>query len=504
MLNIFFPKGEVIILNLTDKRLLKCAELITGKGVVCDVGTDHAYLPVYLVENNYCKSAIAADIADGPLETAKTTVERYGLTDKIELRKSDGLKNINPDGITDVIIAGMGAETISSVLSAVEWIKNGVNIIIQPMTKVPFMRKWIYENGYEIVREEAVCDNDFVYTIMIIRYTGYRIDINELAVNLGKFDYKKEDSIRYARRRIKQISEIAEGIKKSGKDNPALKEKEELIFDMENVLSDNFEITVGTVLDEINRIAPFDTQDSWDNSGLIVGDRENVVSGVLVALDITNDVIDEAVSKNANLIISHHPVIFRPVKQLSMKNPAVKMVSHGISAICVHTPIDMAVGGINDIIVDMLSKSFKLKEEKYPLLPLEKGNHAGTGRIVELDCDKIKSDDFAQKLKEIFGCKVVRYTCREKEISKIAICSGSGGSLLDDVEKSGCDAYITGDIKHDVWIDASNNDIALFDCGHYYTEQIVVDYIVSVLKANIPGINTDVAVSGTDVVSYVF
>ena len=88
-----------------------------------------------------------------------------------------------------------------------------------------------------------------------------------------------------------------------------------------------------------------------------------LVAGELIhsASLLHDDVIDEAVSKNANLIISHHPVIFRPVKQLSMKNPAVKMVSHGISAICVHTPIDMAVGGINDIIVDMLSKSFKLK-----------------------------------------------------------------------------------------------------------------------------------------------
>ena len=99
---------------------------------------------------------------------------------------------------------------------------------------------------------------------------------------------------------------------------------------------------------------------------------------------------------------------------------------------------------------------------------------------------------------------VVRYTCPEKSIRKVGICSGSGGSLLGEVMSEKCDAYITGDVKHDIWIDAYNNDIALFDCGHYHTEKIVVDYIVKVLTANLTGICIQASEACRDVVSYVF
>jgi len=488
---------------LTDKRLLKCAKMVSGKGKVCDVGTDHAYLPAYLVKNGICESAVAADIADGPLRSAKATLEKFELLSKIELVKSDGLKEVNPENITDVIIAGMGAETISNIINDAEWLKNDVNIIVQPMTKITFMRKWIYENGYEIVREEAVTDNDFVYTVMVLRYSGYHIKINELSENLGKFDFSKDESKNYVTRRIKQLSDISEGIKKSGKSNPVLLKTEEVIKKMNDILDNEYNVTVGDVYDIINSISPFSTQDDWDNSGLLVGDKENIVTGVLVALDITNDVIEEAVRKKANLIISHHPIIFRPIKKLSSKNPAVKMVSAGISAICVHTPIDMAVGGINDIIVQMLKEKFEIKDVR-PLIPLSENSDAGTGRIAELSSNEINAETFAQKLREIFGCMVVRYTCPEKSIRKVGICSGSGGSLLGEVMSEKCDAYITGDVKHDIWIDAYNNDIALFDCGHYHTEKIVVDYIVKVLTANLTGICIQASEACRDVVSYVF
>ncbi len=490
-----------MIIITPDKRLLKCADMVTGKGKVCDVGTDHAYLSAYLVQQKICNSVIASDIADGPLEAAQITIERLGLSDKVTIIKSDGLKSIDPDGVTDVIIAGMGAETISSIISDTKWLRNNINIIIQPMTKIPFMRKWLYENKFEITKEEAVSDEGFIYTVMNVRYSGYHIKINETVANAGKFNYSDADAKKFGEVQINRLRSIANGISQSDPESEKVLMLRDLCMKISDMISGNITVTVEDVYNQINEAADFSTQDSWDNSGLLVGSMKDKVTGILVTLDITDEVIKEALAEKANLIISHHPVIFHPLKNLSPKNPAVKMAAAGISAICVHTPIDMAVNGINDIIVDMLGDKFKLLECIRPIIPLRDGSPAGTGRICELS-DSMTAAQMAVKLKKIFGCRVVRYTNTAIPVKKIAICSGSGGSLLGDVIENDCQAYITGDIKHDIWIEAANNNIALFDCGHFYTETIVTEYISKLLQANIMGVKTISAKSNIDVVSY--
>lgn len=122
-------------------------------------------------------------------------------------------------------------------------------------------------------------------------------------------------------------------------------------------------MTVGQVFDAVNSIAPFRTAAKWDNSGLLVGDRETEVTSALFALDITNDVVNEAVNKGANLIISHHPVIFNPLYTIGKDNPVYLMIKNGISAICAHTNFDMAEGGVNDVLIEAL----KLKPLNIPL-----------------------------------------------------------------------------------------------------------------------------------------
>jgi len=493
-------KGMIII--TPDKRLLKCADMVIGNGKVCDVGTDHAYLSAYLVQQKICNSVIASDIADGPLEAAQITIDRLGLSDKITLIKSDGLKNIGSDGVTDVIIAGMGAETISAIINDAKWLRNNINIIIQPMTKIPFMRKWLYENKFEIIKEEAVSDEGFIYTIMNIRYSGYHIQINETFANAGKFDYSDKDAKKFGEVQINRLRSISKGISQSDPKSEKVLMLRDVCLKISDMISGNMTVTVEDVYNQINEAADFSTQDSWDNSGLLVGNMKDKVTGILVTLDITDEVIKEALAEKANLIVSHHPVIFHPLKNLSLKNPAVKMAAAGIAAICVHTPIDMAVNGINDLIIDLLRDQFKLDECIQPIIPLKKGSSAGTGRICEISGDSMTATQMAAQLKKIFGCKVIRYTNTTMSVKKIAICSGSGGSLLGDVIENECQAYITGDIKHDIWIEAANNNIALFDCGHFYTETIVAEYITKLLQANIMGIKIISAKSNIDVVSY--
>ncbi len=488
---------------LNDKRLLKCADMVSGRGVVCDVGTDHANLPVYLIQHDLCPYAIASDIADGPLEAANATVNRAGLSALINIIKSDGLKDVPSDGITDVIIAGMGAETISSIIEAAPWLHNGINLILQPMTKIPYMRKWLYANGYEIIREEAVSDENYIYTVMNVRFSGYRMKVCDTFADLGMFDFSEYNSVRYAERQLKRLESVSEGIRKSARsvDTSAVDEECRIIS---AVATGTHRVTVGMIYDEINRVAPFSTQDSWDNSGLLVGDREMPVTGILTALDITHDVIGEAVSKNANLIVSHHPVIFSPLKKLSSADPAVRLVANGISAICVHTPLDKAEHGINDIIADMMERTFSTTGSRTPIIPEGESSSAGDGRIIELTGPDISAREFASRLQKMFGGCPVRFAPGMRRIRKAAICSGSGGSLLSYVKKHNCDAYITGDVKHDVWLDAVSSGISLFDCGHYYTERISAEYLAKLLRTVSYGLRSEQAVSSSDAVQYIF
>ncbi len=476
--------------------------MVTGKGTAVDVGTDHAYLPVFLIDNKICKNVIAADIADGPLEAARATVLKNNMNDMISVVKSDGLKNVDHENVTDVIMAGMGAETISGIIDAAPWLKNSVNIIIQPMTKIPFLRKWLYSRGFEIVKEEAVSDAEFIYTVMKVRYSGYTVKINETAANTGVFDYKDPLSCEFVKKQAGKIEKIIEGMKKSEKSINETGELEMALENMNSLASGNEKYTVGDVYREINRVAGFGIQDSWDNSGLLVGDRRSEVKKVLCTLDITNDVIEEAHEKGCDLIVSHHPVIFHPLKKISFDEPAGRLLKYGIAAICVHTPLDMAKDGINDILVNMMKEEFSLSEKSVPLEPLRRDVTIGTGRICSTDT-VVSAKAMAEKLKKIFGCTVVRYFGGTKEIKRIAVCSGSGGSLLGEVIDAGCDAYVTGDVKHDVWIDAANNDISLFDCGHFHTEKPAVYYLKNVISVNLPGIEVIVSERNVDVVSYV-
>lgn len=157
---------------MLNKRLLTCAEFVIGDGIAVDVGTDHAYLPVYLVKSGIVKKAYACDIAQGPLLSAQKSVEREGLSGSIKIIKSDGLENVSSSGVSDVIIAGMGGELIEDIISRAEWVKNGVNLVLQPNTKVSELMSYLYKNGYKIKSEKAVADKRFTYIVINAEYIG--------------------------------------------------------------------------------------------------------------------------------------------------------------------------------------------------------------------------------------------------------------------------------------------------------------------------------------------
>ena len=231
-------------------------------------------------------------------------------------------------------------------------------------------------------------------------------------------------------------------------------------------------MTHGEIYNYINTIAPFNTQLDFDNAGFLVGDKNDKFMGGIVTLDVTDSAIDYAISKGANLIISHHPVIFEPLKSVTANGIVYKLIKNGISVISAHTNLDMAEGGINDELCNILGL-----QEVETILP---EGEVFSARIANLE-SPLSADEFANYLKQRLG-GVVKYV-GEGEIKRVAVCSGSGGSLLYDILEHKPDAFVTADVKHNVFLDASHLGVALYDCGHFNTEAIIVKPLCKKLNA---------------------
>ena len=252
-------------------------------------------------------------------------------------------------------------------------------------------------------------------------------------------------------------------------------------------------MTVGEVYDFLDSIAPFSGQQSYDNSGICVGSRDIEVSRILTALDITHEVADEARELECELVISHHPVIFRPLRQVSLNDPAVRLAAMGKAAICAHTSFDSAAGGMNDLLAERLGLSV------LEVLDYDEGKPMG------YVCDTGKSFDaaaLAAHCKERLGCTVVRYTPGELT-TRVAVCSGSGGGLIDAARAKGCSALITGDCKHSSFVDARNLGFCLIDAGHFHTENIFHESLAAQLLERFPQLRVMRSERFTDPADYI-
>lgn len=156
-----------------DKRLSAVAALVRRGSRLADIGTDHAYLPVYLVQAGVCPAAIASDIGAGPLEAARHTVTANGLTREIALQLGDGLSTVSAEEIDDIAIAGMGGETIVAILKAAPWVKDGrLRLILQPMTRAEDLRRWLLQNGFTVEEEHLIRDKRHLYSVLAAEYTA--------------------------------------------------------------------------------------------------------------------------------------------------------------------------------------------------------------------------------------------------------------------------------------------------------------------------------------------
>lgn len=252
------------------------------------------------------------------------------------------------------------------------------------------------------------------------------------------------------------------------------------------------------VIDALERLAPPRLQDEWDNSGLQVGFPETEISGILVCLDITEAIVEEAVAAGCNLIVSHHPLLFKPLRQVSdttyQQRCVVRALAAGISIYSAHTSLDNAPGGVNHKIAALLG----LQEFRW-LLPKE-DEDAGSGLVGELPQGETDSDFFA-RMKRVFGVQCLRHSAPDgRQIRRVALCGGAGAFLLREAVRAGADCFLSGEFHYHDYFE--NGGVLLCELGHYQSEQYTQDLLQTYLEAHCPGIRVVKTARDTNPICY--
>ena len=238
------------------------------------------------------------------------------------------------------------------------------------------------------------------------------------------------------------------------------------------------------IINAIERTAPLKFRNEGDNSGLQVGFPGAEVSKVLVCLDVTEAVVQEAAEKGCQMIVSHHPLIYRPLYQVSdstyQQRCVVQALSKGISIYSAHTSLDNAPGGVNYKIAELIGM-----QELEWLAPKD-GEDAGSGLIGRLPAPEPDAA-FLKRMKKVFGVECLCHSeCNGREIRTIAICGGSGGSLMRDAIRKGADCFVTGELHYHDFFD--NGGMLLAELGHYQSEKFTIELLADLLSKEFPAL----------------
>ena len=257
------------------------------------------------------------------------------------------------------------------------------------------------------------------------------------------------------------------------------------------------------VLSALERFAPLPLQESWDNAGLQVGLTETEVSGALLCLDVNEAILDEAIQKGCNLVVSHHPLLFRGLKTISdltdVQRTVRKAIQSNIAVISMHTNLDNAQGGVNFKIAEKLGlKDVRFLQESGPATG---SGTAGSGTVAEL-VEALPAEAFIQKVKQTFGVSCAQCNALlQRPIQKVAICGGAGDFLLDEAVKQGADAFITGEMHYHQYF-GYDQQIQIIVIGHYQSEQFTSEIFRDILAQDCPGVQTYIAETITNPILY--
>ena len=255
--------------------------------------------------------------------------------------------------------------------------------------------------------------------------------------------------------------------------------------------------TVQQVYEEMQRIAPLELAESWDNPGLLV-DCGGTVQKVLVTLDITPEVVEEAARKHCEVIVAHHPVIFSPLKKIGPQDVPCQLVRAGISAICMHTNRDAAEGGVNEVLAGIFGmKNLETFAD-------------GCGRVGEIELNSVKGLAYQVQKELASRCNLpengpavqIKLVDNGRMVKRLAVISGAGGSLFEEAIAVGADCLLTGEANHHHAIDAKRLGLSLIAAGHYATEFPVTAAVAEKLRAALPELEVLVSEANKDPYTY--
>lgn len=240
----------------------------------------------------------------------------------------------------------------------------------------------------------------------------------------------------------------------------------------------NNTLRIADAIAAIDSVFPLSTQDDWDNSGLIVGCADNQLTGILLTLDLTLATAKEAHAKGCNLIVAHHPILFRGLKRLTYSTDEQKLIAfaikHDISLFAAHTCADKNINGTSGKLAQMLDL------QDLSILAPDPSNTCGYGIVGEF-AKPLSCEAFLQKLKDTFGCKCVRFSGEAPTIKRVAICTGSGSEFIGNALRAGAQAYITADVKYHQF-SLPDGKMLIADIGHYESEALCKQLFFDILR----------------------
>ena len=245
--------------------------------------------------------------------------------------------------------------------------------------------------------------------------------------------------------------------------------------------------TIKEILEHLESLTPFELAESWDNVGLLVGDLSRTAKQVMTCLTITGDVVEEAISRGVDLIVTHHPLPFQALKKITADTTTgrllLSLIEAKISIISPHTGFDSAQHGINQ----MLAEKFELQKIRPLICTNPEDSSIGKGRVGKLSTPT-DLEDFIERVKNAFGMDTVKTVGETgQELQTVAVACGSGGTFLDDAIGLGCDTFITGEASFHACLEARTRQVVLILLGHFASERFALEVLAERLAVHFPG-----------------
>ncbi|MBQ3107738.1 MAG: Nif3-like dinuclear metal center hexameric protein [Firmicutes bacterium] len=524
-------------MKLSD-RLALLASLVPQGSVAADVGTDHGFLPIYLRQTGICPKVVLSDVNPGPLEKARENIARLAPelpAESWDIRLGSGLETLKTGEADTVIIAGMGGRLIRSLLEEEPKKTAAVKrFLLQPRSSAGELRQWLLERGFTIEEDILVEEREFLCQVMAVvppalergdfpeRKAG-RPQYSALAWgNLGweisPLWFRRKDPLlaEFLQRKLQKQEEITEAIRTKGgeEQGKALRQAEGklrtlnvLLQKAENLLAkesakkqnvgpnddakkekeQHMAMDFKEFIQLLNNIAPKEMAEDWDNSGMQINMGAPEVRKVLVALEITGDVIEEATELGVDMIVTHHPLLFNPLKKITGRtvigDHIIKLIRRNISVYSSHTNFDKVFGGNNDYMAELLG----LSRVRRLLSDFNVDEEEVIGRQGELP-KTVTLEEFVNKVKRVLNLKTIKVIGDlERPVRSVGLCTGSGGAYIEAARRNGCDVFLTGEVRYHEGIKAKETNMAVIDAGHFGTEWIFVENFARRLEDLVEG-----------------